>query len=115
MPHSEFLKWSQDDRDKAIWQMVRSRQRCSGCGTRADEWDPDKGGRTDAYYAEITQCRGCAQIGALSKGLTDESYGARVALIPHDDDTTREVTGGERPQRPNRRRPPRPRARRRKG
>jgi len=57
--HSEFLALSQDDRDKAIWQYLRERQACPHCGTRSEEWDPDAGGRRDAYVATLMECEGC--------------------------------------------------------
>jgi hypothetical protein len=64
MPHSQFLggppRWTPEDRDKALaWQELQ-RQTCSGCGTRADEWDPNKGGDRRAYVAEVRVCPGCA-------------------------------------------------------
>lgn len=62
IPHSQFLSWSQLDRDKAIWAYVRERSTCAGCGTRADEWDPQEGGGLDAYKAEQHLCFGCRAI-----------------------------------------------------
>jgi len=61
IPHSTFLAWSKDDRDKAIWQYVRELQRCASCGTRPDEWHESKGGRRDAYEAVLYVCPGCEQ------------------------------------------------------
>lgn len=55
IPHSRFLSWSQEDRDKAIWFQVRQRQTCPQCGTRADEWEGDR----NAYVASFHHCRGC--------------------------------------------------------
>lgn len=107
VPHSEFLAWAQDDRDKAIWHLIRQRQKCPGCGTRAAEWDPAQGGRGDAYQAEVVQCPGCAQVAALQKGLGQkDDFGAHVALVPTDPDAPKEVRrGNSRPQRQHRRRP----------
>jgi hypothetical protein len=59
IPHSEFLGWDPVDRDKAIWWHLRKSETCAGCGTRYDDWDPDKGGSRQAYGAEIHRCRGC--------------------------------------------------------
>ena len=91
IPHSEFLAWSQDDRDKAIWMFVRARQTCSQCGTRADEWDPAQGGNRRAYLAEVQVCRGCQAIAERSKGLDDKqaSHGHHIVL------RRRGVAGGE--------------------
>lgn len=57
--HSEFLAYSQDDRDKAIWQFVWERRVCPRCGTRAEEWVDDAGHRRQAYIAELIECEGC--------------------------------------------------------
>lgn len=81
IPHSQFLAWPASDRDKAIWWHVRQRQTCSGCGTRAEEWDPARGGRLDAYKATPVQCIGCAHRAVLSKGLPDD--GSYIVLVPN--------------------------------
>lgn len=59
VPHSVFLDWDQSDRDKAIWWHLRRQQACPGCGTRSDEWNPDRGGDRHAYLGRIEQCPGC--------------------------------------------------------
>jgi hypothetical protein len=59
LPHSAFLGWSKDDRDKAIWELARSREVCHGCGTREAEWLPSAGGSRHAYRAEEHICPGC--------------------------------------------------------
>jgi hypothetical protein len=82
LPHSQFLGWSDDDRAKAIWSHVRARQTCARCGTRDEEWDPQRGGHRRAYTAEAHVCRGCEAVEARSAGLTDEDRtgGVHVAL-----------------------------------
>ena len=78
---------SQDDRDKAIWQYLREKQTCPHCGTRPEEWDPDAGGRRDAYVAALTECEGCV---VRLRGERDhqtelqEFYGARVVLVRNE-------------------------------
>lgn len=82
--HSEFLAWSDSDRDKALWQHIRSRQACQGCGTRPDEWDPDKGGSRQAYRAVALQCEGCLKIQRGEQNLskqTNPPLGMHMALI----------------------------------
>lgn len=71
IPHSEFLSWSQDDRDKALWWYVRERQTCPQCGTRDEEWDPQQGGHRHAYVATVETCRGCQALKTRESGLTD--------------------------------------------
>jgi hypothetical protein len=61
-----FLSWSKSDRDKAIVQYVRAKRVCK-CGTRPEEWDPEKGGSRDAYKAELGHCQGCAEIQMAQK------------------------------------------------
>ncbi|MEU8379782.1 hypothetical protein [Streptosporangium sp. NPDC048865] len=62
---------------------TRDRQTCRGCGTRAAEWDPAQGGRSDAYRPKSTQCVGCAHVAVLSKGLP-EGAGHHIVLVPND-------------------------------
>lgn len=71
VPHSEFLSWSADDRDKAIWAWLRERTTCPQCGTRAEEWNPAQGGHHRAYLAEVQVCRGCQAIAQRSDALDD--------------------------------------------
>lgn len=61
IPHSEFLSWRPTDRDKAVWWELRQRSTCQSCGTRQEEWDPDRGGSRDAYRADLHQCAGCVE------------------------------------------------------
>lgn len=71
--HSSFLRWSQLDRDKAIWYMVRKAETCPSCGTRENEWDPEQGGNRQAYGTDICRCRGCEV-----KQMAEESDAAKV-------------------------------------
>lgn len=76
--HSQFLSWSEDDRDKAIWMFIRERQTCQQCGTRPEEWDPAQGGDRDAYHAVVTVCRGCQERESRLDTLTDAQRGRGV-------------------------------------
>ncbi len=83
MRHSEFLSWDADDRDKAIWQYLRSRQACPNCGTRAEEWDERQGGHRHAYTAEPHRCRGCELIEARKASMDgSEGRGVYIGLTP---------------------------------
>jgi hypothetical protein len=79
--HSAFLRWSDDDRDKAIWTYVRAKQTCQQCGTRPDEWDPEQGGHRRAYLAQVKQCRGCQAVGQRDKRLTDDQRQPGVHVV----------------------------------
>jgi len=59
IPHSVFLGWDVDDRNKALWWTIHQRQRCPNCGTMPDEWNEAQGGDLHAYAAEPLTCRGC--------------------------------------------------------
>ncbi|KXK63351.1 hypothetical protein AWW66_03290 [Micromonospora rosaria] len=78
IPHSAFLGWSKDDRDKAIWQFVRDRSRCGRCGTRPDEWQTDHGGHQHAYRAVADRCRGCELLETEQEQLAGKQNGAGV-------------------------------------
>lgn len=63
IPHSHFLggppRWDPDDRDKALAWHLHELERCPSCGTRPEEWDPERGGDRNAYVGEARHCRGC--------------------------------------------------------
>lgn len=69
--HSHFLGgpsgWTALDRDKAVWYEIYERERCPSCGTRPDEWDPDKGGHDHAYVGELHKCWGCHETAKIEK------------------------------------------------
>lgn len=84
IPHSEFLRWSQQDRSKAIHQYINSRTRCSGCGTMPDEWNEETGGSRFAYRAEARRCRGCQVKQGEQQSLEKQGHtgnGLYVALV----------------------------------
>lgn len=82
IPHSEFLGWAKDDRDKAIWQYLRDKQRCPRCGTRAEEWHESKGGHRDAYKPVVDLCPGCECKESFEKNLDPKALprGSYVTL-----------------------------------
>ena len=74
--------WTPDDRDKALWWEIHRREQCSECGTRADEWDPYRGGHDLAYRTELRKCWGCAARAAAQKVVKeDDSSSVRVVLV----------------------------------
>lgn len=82
IPHSQFLGWAEQDRDKAIWWHVRQLQTCQSCGTRSEEWDETRGGRRDAYGPQSQICRGCEVKQGYEASIHDEQgRGERVVLI----------------------------------
>lgn len=86
IPHSTFLTWDRDDRDKALWWLIHQRQACSSCGTRPDAWDEANGGDRNAYVAEPHFCRGC-QVAArgdewLERHRKQVPRGTTMRLVP---------------------------------
>jgi hypothetical protein len=75
--HSEFLGWDQDDRDKAIWSVLRELETCAGCGTRPDEWEDD----LDAFEAANELCRGCRALEIGREAYKDRSPPAGVHVV----------------------------------
>ncbi|BBG01554.1 MULTISPECIES: hypothetical protein [Pseudonocardia] len=69
VPHSQFLSWDPDDRDKAVMHQVRKQERCPSCGTHPDDWDPEVGGSVDAYTAKRVHCRGCQETEKANEAL----------------------------------------------
>lgn len=62
IPLSTFLEWDELDQDAAlVWQAHEAR-RCPSCGTHPDDWNPEAGGRRDAYTAEAVVCPGCRAL-----------------------------------------------------
>jgi hypothetical protein len=84
IPHSAFLKWDKDDRDKAILYRLRKRSECPRCSTRPEEWDEARGGDLNAYVPDLIRCRGCEQRQAFEASLTDDlGRGLQTILRPN--------------------------------
>lgn len=78
------MAWDKDDRDKAIWQHVRSKQTCSQCGTRESEWLESQGGHRHAYGAELRRCPGCEAREGFRASIDEskQGKGTYIALTP---------------------------------
>lgn len=78
IPHSRFLGgpdvWTEADRDKALAWTHQQRCTCSRCGTRPEEWDPDRGGRRDAYVFVPSICPGCEPMERTQDVLGGEEW-----------------------------------------
>jgi hypothetical protein len=85
IPLSEFLSWDEADQDAAlVWQAHEAR-RCPSCHTHPDTWDETKGGRRDAYLAELVVCPGCRTLEAARKREeknANQPLGAHLMLRP---------------------------------
>lgn len=81
IPHSQFLSWSEPDRDKAIWHYIRERSRCSECGTRPEEWDETQGGHRHAWQPALRRCRGCELMQARRDSLQGENLGRGIHIV----------------------------------
>ena len=67
IPHSVFLgrtvgptdpQWLDTDRGYALAWQANKASTCTGCGTRADEWDAEE----NAYIGDHIKCEGCIRI-----------------------------------------------------
>jgi hypothetical protein len=83
LPRSEFLGWAKDDRDAALLWVLRNRERCAGCGTHPDEWDPDKGGHPQAFLAALHHCPGCAALEVRNKRADTERQKGEIGAGVH--------------------------------
>lgn len=81
IPHSEFLGWRASDRDKAIWWHIRQQETCPSCGTRPEEWDPDRGGHRRAYVARKRRCHGCAAKQQVEASIDPDQEGRGVHVV----------------------------------
>lgn len=80
LPHSRFLAWDSDDRDKAIEWHLLQQETCPNCGTRPEEWDPTHGGHHNAYKPVFRRCRGC-EVRAGAENTEDaKGRGVHVTL-----------------------------------
>lgn len=89
IPLSVFLSWDDQDQDAALAWQAHEARRCPSCKTHPDEWDPDTGGRRDAYTADVAVCPGCRNLDTAKANNADKvPAGAHLILRP----TPREVT-----------------------
>lgn len=82
IPLTTFLDWPEQDQDAAlVWQAHEGR-RCPSCHTHPDDWTPGKGGRRDAYRAEVIVCPGCRELDAAKDqaGNAHTPHGAHLML-----------------------------------
>lgn len=57
---------------------MREKQTCRSCGTRPDEWNPERGGDRNAYAVALGRCRGCEVMGAERTKHQDTQLGGGV-------------------------------------
>lgn len=89
LPHSQFLRWSRDDQDKAIAWMQHTQAKCPNCGTFPEDWLTSEGRMKipPPFEAHDRTCYGCQQIGRYNKYLEKEggeAAGRIVVLLPAD-------------------------------
>jgi hypothetical protein len=86
IPHTEFLRWDEGDRQKAIAWEIRRRQTCPSCGTRNEEWEDGK----RPYVPTKHTCIGCRELEKTTKTIPDKARGWIRAIF------VRAHNGGER-------------------
>lgn len=67
IPHSEFLTWDLEDRDKVLAHLLEEGERCNQCGTKGAEWAADR----YAYVPETHMCLGCYLVDAAHDQIRD--------------------------------------------
>ena len=78
LPHSQFLAWPEDDRDKALAYNREMASVCKGCGTRQSEWAAD----ADAYIGDFFTCDGCARMEGERDNVGEGAKGVHIRLLP---------------------------------
>lgn len=76
--HSEFLRWGEEDRAKAIWFRSRQLATCPSCGIRPEE--------ADAYVTETRVFPCCQKRERAEEDLAkmptlQRGRGARIVLV----------------------------------
>lgn len=94
IPHSQFLSWDRDDREKAIAFHLRRAETCASCGTRRDEWSPDAGGHRNAYIAATDRCPGCVQVENKRRELENRDKVPAATAIVLKPNPNLKPTGG---------------------
>lgn len=74
IPHSEFMGWNDDDRNKALSYVAWKKKFCSKCGTDPDEWMDEDGkfAEPPPYEAVTNVCYGCATLEEERAGMDKE-------------------------------------------
>ena len=64
IPHSVFMKWEQDDRDKVLEYILWKNTLCPQCGTNPSDWldDEGRGQEPPPYEVQVRRCLGCAML-----------------------------------------------------
>ena len=79
--------WLDTDRGYALAWKTNQRATCSGCGTRADEWDEDD----DAYISDHHTCEGCARLAQEQASNLDKAADGSVLPGQHPHLVPREL------------------------
>ena len=84
IPHSEFLGWDKDDRDKVLAALMEKSLFCSLCGTAEWEWDENR----HAYQPVEHFCMGCYMKESASEDA-GKMKGTSVELVPTTEELLR--------------------------
>lgn len=78
IPHSAFLAWKDEDRDKAISHMLWKRKFCQRCGTDPSEWLDEEGKFMEPppFEAVTIMCGGCATLEEARAAMDKEEASA---------------------------------------
>lgn len=79
--HTEFLRWGEGDRQKAIAWEIRRRNTCPTCGTRNEEWLEGK----RPYRPDKHTCIGCRELAKAKKSIPDKMREWTRAILVRGD------------------------------
>ena len=78
IPFTEWLKWDEGDRQKALAWEIRKRQTCQHCGTKPEDWQAGK----RIYAPKQVPCIGCKELVRANKSVPQSAREwIRVALV----------------------------------
>lgn len=80
IPHSTFLEWDADDRDKALAWLAVDDDKCPGCSNPLSESTSFEN-RTD-WQVEVVTCHACKHRAAKSDQQGDGDY---LVVTPRSD------------------------------
>lgn len=77
IPHSEFLSWSIEDREKTMAFLLEQSLTCMMCGTAEWQWEENK----FAFMPVENWCKGC-YLKSVSSEEAGTAPGTTIALVP---------------------------------
>ncbi len=89
IPHSEFLRWSDEDRRKALEWQADKKDHCGSCGQRRSDWLDENGKELMDPPFEVTEylCPGCQELELYTEEKREKRKGVHYAFRRFRPDT----------------------------